>query len=303
MTKNELEARELSKKPLKSNEILELDIPDISGLSTKALRVLASTLVSSSNKRIRRLLNAVPQGISENALRASGVLTQRIGEKNPDEVDVRFFSIKGKTRNELIRETRRMIAFQKMKSSTVKGALEVRQANERNVFGESREDAARRERLREKYLNDIARKMESAKNEEERKALEQRAREIKEKYAPPSGIVTGDFEERTGLSRDTAMSEIFKFYRRYEESHSKIVKDLGSDKILKTLGEFTSGIQKPFEDSEGLNSYLNETLPAIIESEWEELPATEDLQAEFFAAFENSMKTGEDIFREEDGWL
>lgn len=304
MTKQELEARELSKRPLKSDEILNLDIPEISGLSTKALKKLASTLVSSSNKRIRRLLNAAPKGISESALRASGVLTQKATETNPDEVDVRFFSVKDKTRNEIIREVRRMMSFQKMKTSTVKGAIEVRQMNERNVFGETREEKAKRERALDRERKRLSAKLKKAKTPEEKEELEKRAREIEEKYKSPAGVVTGDFPERTGMARDDVLQEVFKFYRGYEDSHAQIIKDLGSDKVLKAIGAYTTGLQKPFGTREEFADYINDTLPSVIQSEWEELPATEDLMMEFFNAFEDYQKTGEeDFFTEENGWF
>lgn len=279
----DLEKIELSKHPLKSAEILELSMPSINKLSDKALRVLASTLVSSSNKRIRRLLNAAPKGISEAALRSSGVLYSRIGETDMDEVDVKFFSIANKDRNAVLREIRRMIEFQRMKTSTVKGAIAVRKQNEINVFGQTREQR----KLKEK--------------------AERLSGEISKLYAE-TGII-GDtllvynfLRDNPDLNEDEILSAIFKFYRRYEENNQAIVKDYGSDKILRSVGAYVSGIKKPISTRNELYALLNDDMPRIIEREWELLPNQEEEEEEFFAAFERHQKTGEPIFSEKDGW-
>lgn len=266
----DLEKRELSKHPLKSKDILDLSMPAINKLSDKALRVLASTLVSSSNKRIRRLLNAAPKGISESALRSSGVLFSRIGETDMDEVDVKFFSIANKDRNAILRETRRMIEFQRMKTSTVKGAIEVRKRNEINVFGQTREQRKRKE----------------TKTRDKDNAL----------------LAANFLSDNPDLNEDEILSAVFKFYRRYEENNQAIIKDYGSDKILKSIGAYIGGIQKPISTRNELYALLNDKMPRIIEREWELLPNQEEEEEEFFAAFERHQKTGEPVFSEKDGW-
>jgi len=286
----DLEKRELSKHPLKSAEILDLSMPAINKLSDKALRVLASTLVSSSNKRIRRLLNAAPKGISEAALRSSGVLFSRIGETDMDDVDVKFFSIANKDRNAVLRETRRMIEFQRMKTSTVKGAIEVRKRNEINVFGQTREQRLKREKT--ETLMEKAQRLSD---------------EITKSY-DETGIVgetliTHNFlRDNPDLNEDEILSAVFKFYRRYEENNQAIIKDYGSDKILKSIGAYIGGIQKPISTRNELYALLNDKMPRIIEREWELLPNQEEEEEEFFAAFERHQKTGEPVFSEKDGW-
>lgn len=270
----DLEKRELSRRPLKSAEILEISMSDINKLSYKALRVLASTLVSSSNKRIRRLLNAAPKGISEAALRSSGVLYSRIGETDTNEVDVKFFSIANKDRNAILRETRRMIAFQRMKTSTVKGAIEVRKRNEINVFGQTRE---------------------------QRKSEEKKTR-IHNNVTNDSLLAYGFLRDNPDLDENDILSAVFKFYRRYEENNQAIIKDYGSDKILRSVGAYVGGIENPISTRDELYSLLNDEMPGIIEREWELLPNQEEEEEEFFAAFEKHQKTGEPVFSEKDGW-
>lgn len=307
MTKKELEKRELSKRPLKSDEIIKLDMPDIAKLSDKALRVLASTLVSSSNKRIRRLLNAVPTGISEAALRGGNILVKKLGEKNPDEVDVRFYSIRGKTRNEILRETRRMIEFQNMKTSTVRGAQEVFDRNERMIFGESSRDAVKRELEKERELKEWERVSRLKKNQttEKKKELKKWRDAIDVAYSPPddsSALLAADFKKPNTLSNSDIMSRVFKFYRQYEENHVAIVKDLGSDFILRLLGAYTSAANRQFTTIDELDAFLNNEMPKIIEQEWEVSPNQEEDEEEFFAAFKRHQETGEPVFSERDGW-
>lgn len=284
----DLEKRELSKHPLKSAEILDISMPVINKLSDKALRVLASTLVSSSNKRIRRLLNAAPKGISEAALRSSGVLYSRIGETDMDEVDVKFFSIANKDRNAVLRETRRMIEFQRMKTSTVKGSIEARKRNEINVFGQTREQRKRKETLSKKAECLIG---ESSKLHDDTGINE-------------DVMIDYNFlRDNPDLNEDEILSAIFKFYRRYEENNQAIIKDYGSDKILRSVGAYVSGIKKPISTRNELYTLLNDDMPRIIQQEWELLPNQEEEEEEFFAAFERHQKTGEPVFSEKDGWL
>lgn len=333
MTKEEIEKRELSKTPLITAEIVRLDYPDIARINDKALKKLASTLVSSTNKRIRRLLNAAPRGISESALRKGGVLVNKLGEKNPDEVDVRFFSIEGKTRNQILREVRRMTKFQEMKTSTVKGAIDVRKMNERNVFGETREERVKREKTLERKVKQLERVMKFKKNQSPEKQAELQAelKSVIEKYSVPKGSETLDEKARrlsdeisksyneTGiigdtllvynflrdnpdLSEDDILSAVFKFYRQYEENHSAIVNDYGSDKILRAVGAYVGGIKQQIATRDELTVLLNQEMPDVIQREWELLPNQEEAEEEFFAAFERHQKLGTPILSEEDGW-
>lgn len=307
MTKKELEKIELSKRPLKSDAIIKLDMPDIAKLSDKALRVLASTLVSSSNKRVRRLLNAAHTGISEGALRASNVLVKKLGEKNPDEVDVRFFSVKGKTRNEVLRETRRMIEFQTMKTSTVKGAQEVYDRNERLIFGESVRGKERREREKARELKEWERIAGLKKNQtaERQAELAKWKEAIEYAYSAPSFkdvLLDETTPRQSPLTNAEIMSKVFKFYRQYEENHAQIIKDLGSDFILRLLGAYTSATNQSFTSVEELEEYLDNEMTRIIEQEWQLASNQEEEEEEFFNAFKRHKETGEPVFSKKDGW-
>lgn len=98
------------------------------------------------------------------------------------------------------------------------------------------------------------------------------------------------------------MSIVFKYYRRYEENHAQIVKDLGSDFIIRLLGSYASAVSHTFTSVAELQDYLDKEMAKIIEQEWELLPNQEEAEEEFFAAFKRHQETGEPVFSEKDGW-
>ena len=276
-----------------SEQILNIDSAKLYALPKKELKKIASIMVSSSNKRVRRLLRAVSKGISESALRGSGVINMPYGEKNPDEVNVRFFSIYKKNRNEIVAELRRMINFQNMKTSTVKGAIERRKENERLVFGETREERAKREKKEQKELERRIKKGETP-EQAEQAIIAKRADNIKDALIKP------EFKNG-GLTPDQIMSVVFKHYRKYEESHSKIIKDMGSDYIIRMLGKFSEN-KRHINTMKELEQALAE-VDDLIESEWEQIDNEED--ADFFEqmdAYARGETTEKPKFSAVDGW-
>lgn len=96
------------------------------------------------------------------------------------------------------------------------------------------------------------------------------------------------------------MKEVFKHYRKYEEAHSKIIRDMGSDNIIRMLGQFAE--EREFKTRDDLKDALSE-VDATIESVWEELDDDED--ADFFDQFDEYTSGKSDKkpeFRKEDGW-
>lgn len=276
-----------------SEQILNLDSALLYALSEKELKKIASIMVSSSNKRVRRLLRAAPKGISEAALRGAGVINTPYGEKNPDEVNVRFFSIKDKNRNETVAELRRMINFQTMKTSTVKGAIERRKENERLVFGETSEERAKREKKEQKELERRIKKGETP-EQAEQAIKAKRPDKIKD------ALINPEFKDG-GLAREQIMSAVFKHYRKYAESHSKIIKDMGSDYIIRMLGKFAEN-NRHITTVEELEQALNE-VDELIESDWEQIDNEED--EDFFEqmdAYARGELKEKPKFSAVDGW-
>ena len=85
------------------DDILNASMENIVSLNDKDLRAVASRLVSASNKRLRRLANDKTKW---------GKLSPVYQKKQ--------FSIRGKTRNQVLREFKKMKGFMKSETSTDK---------------------------------------------------------------------------------------------------------------------------------------------------------------------------------------
>lgn len=295
MTYNDLKARLTGKNAnLTSDEIVNLNPTLLYKLPEKDLKKIANVMVSSSNKRIRRLLRAAPKGISDAALRGAGVLNQPYGVTDPDELDVRFFSVKDKNRNETAKELRRMINFQTMKTSTVKGAIERRKQNEILVFGETREEKAKRLKKEDKERQRLLKKGLSV-EEAEQVINDKRPDYIKD------ALINPEFEG-DGLSQDQIMSVVFKHHRKYAETHSVIVRELGSDFIIRMIGQFTQGKVRQVHNMDDLEDALKE-VDALIEAEWEKMEPEDN--KDFFEQMDDytsGRTTKKPEFSSVDGW-
>lgn len=86
------------------DDILNESMENIVSLKNKDLRKIASRLVSASNKRLRRL---------ESDKTKWGKLSPVYNKEK--------FSIKGKTRNQVLREFKKMKGFMKAETSTLRG--------------------------------------------------------------------------------------------------------------------------------------------------------------------------------------
>ena len=86
------------------DDILNASMENIVSLKDKDLRAVASRLVSASNKRLRRLANDKTKW---------GKLSPVYQKKQ--------FSIRGKTRNQVLREFKKMKGFMKAETSTLRG--------------------------------------------------------------------------------------------------------------------------------------------------------------------------------------
>ena len=129
-----------------------------------------------------------------------------------------------------------------------------------------------------------------------------RISEILEEIRNDSELISADFfKNNPEMSEDDVLSAVFKYYRQYEESHLQIIKDLGSDFILRLLGAYTSGV-KSFDNKQDLEDYLNTKMDKIIQKEWELLPNQKAESEEFFDAFLKYGNNPDKLFPTEKGW-
>lgn len=129
-------------------DILSGDWDGYNKLGDEDLRKLTSRLVSASNKRIVRLQKAKLQNVSS-------AFIKRTREKNVK------FSVKNKTRNEVLHEFRKAKEFLRSKTSTVSGARAFKKATEKRLGGGFYTKAGKpSERLEKSFWNGYRRFME-----------------------------------------------------------------------------------------------------------------------------------------------
>ena len=119
-----------------TKEILDITPDELMKLSERDVSRALRTVALAANKRIRRLVNAVKEErpIAQDALRWSI-------EKNGGFVPV--FGVKqAANRNEMIKQIGEIRRMFNMKTSTVSGALTVRQKREKMLFGATRQELA-----------------------------------------------------------------------------------------------------------------------------------------------------------------
>ena len=119
-----------------TKEILDITPDELMKLSERDVSRALRTVALAANKRIRRLVNAVKEErpIAQDALRWSI-------EKNGGFVPV--FGVKqAANRNEMIKQIGEIRRLFNMKTSTVTGALTVKQKREKMLFGATRQELA-----------------------------------------------------------------------------------------------------------------------------------------------------------------
>lgn len=119
-----------------TKEILDITPDELMKLSERDVSRALRTVALAANKRIRRLVNAVKEErpVAQDALRWSI-------EKNGGMVPV--FGVKqAANRNEMIKQIGEIRRMFNMKTSTVSGALTVRQKREKMLFGATRQELA-----------------------------------------------------------------------------------------------------------------------------------------------------------------
>lgn len=196
-------------------EILNLGDDVIRSLDKRDISHALRTVSLAANKRIDRLM--------ENAIKRKGQYIEKKSAKHSISLDAlnklydeseggsMKFSGKGKTRNQMIAELGRARDFMSMKTSTVKGAEEVRKMRESRLFGKTREQVARQ--AEREYIKDF--KAATGKKPT-KKYIKQFVREAVEEYSRLN-------------------SDVWSNVRKFMESENLIGKFRGSDAVIEMI--------------------------------------------------------------------
>lgn len=203
---------------------------ELAKLDLKQMRAYVNVLVSAGNKRIRRLQKNVEKGIAPEALR--GVMESG-----------GVFSAKGKDRNQLFREIVRARKFFNSPLSTVKGASNERKRRERALFGETREERAKRMKAERK-------KAERKRKSEKRKNKSPPEVEEPEDWIPPEDDSFRPTEyDSERWDPEEQLKNTFRAFRMFKAAYPALMKSAGfdSDELLKMMGSFSQRGMSPEE--------------------------------------------------------
>ena len=130
-------------------DILNLGDDQLNSMNEKELKQVTTILVSAANKRLKRMRSNVKYTTVSDGKggkkgkwvekAGSGVATDAFNYATRGKMNYQKFSVAGKDRNQTYKEFARIRQFMSMKTSTVKGAKEVRRDREFLTFGYSRE--------------------------------------------------------------------------------------------------------------------------------------------------------------------
>ena len=223
------------------DDLLNLSPDELSRLSQKDMQRIVRTASLAANKRVKRLM--------ENAKRQGGSYVPKKSAKQNiatdalnylvDENKARTGSKKGKiekfgvgdkdSKQELQKELSRIRRFMKMKTSTIKGAKQVRKTREKNATGKTREDVIRTGKSKNMSKKDIQQMLKNY---------------------------------------DAGISDVYKQFREYIEAYhpesknkkwEKYTPFQGSDEVLAEIRfRVASGHQADEDELEQLNTIENE---------------------------------------------
>lgn len=130
-------------------DILNLGDDQLNSMNEKELKQVTTILVSAANKRLKRMRENVKYTTVSDGKGGrkgkwvekanSGVATDAFNYATRGKMNYQKFSVAGKDRNQTYKEFARIRHFMSMKTSTIKGAIEVRRDREFLTFGYSRE--------------------------------------------------------------------------------------------------------------------------------------------------------------------
>lgn len=224
------------------DEILHLDLQTINSLNKRDLSRALRTVSLAANKRVKRLKEN-RKDIAEDALNwlsDQGYSRKKFGSKN-------------KSLNEMRKEFFTAKQFMGMKTSKVRGAIQVRQVRESRIMGETREQAVSRGRHDFVYRY----QQEHGGRAPSMKAIKAEIKRLEEQYKVMS-------------------SEAWSIYRKMLEAqgwpNSPYKNYYNSENIIEMIGERVAA----GEDSESILSHAINAFNESYEQEQEELNNDDD---------------------------
>ena len=129
------------------NEILNLSYDTLSKMSTRDLSRALRTVSLAANKRVNRLTaqaRKTKEGYIPKKSARHNISLDALNAITKDGKTKAVFGVKqAKSRNQMLSQMKEIRGFMGMKTSTIKGATEVRKKAEKRLFGKTREQAAR----------------------------------------------------------------------------------------------------------------------------------------------------------------
>lgn len=227
-----------------AEEIINLGDDILSKLDKRDLQRAVRTTALVANKRLKRLkAQAKHEGKKDSkyiekvsgkhkiALDALNAITEQ------GKVSGTFGVGKNKTRNELYAELARIRRFLNMKTSTLKGAKQVRQAREKRLFKETREEA--KKRARKEYTKGYKK---AAGKKPPKKNIKKIEKAVEKKFTEKPKEVWEVYNKHLEMEhlQDKSSSAYFKGYKYeqiIEEAGQMIMQGEPEDKILEKLQE------------------------------------------------------------------
>ena len=242
-------------------QILNLGDDILNKLDTRELSRAVRTTALAANKRLNRLkAQAKKQGgkyIEKKSAKHS-IAMDALNSVTNNGTTVGTFGAGGKNRNDLRAELARIKHFMDLKTSTLKGAEQVRKAREKRVFGKTREEAKKKAKKEyEKGYKKATGKKPTKKKV--KKVLDKIEEDYKNK---PSEVwdIYNKYQEREHL-QDKSTSSYFKGYGYediIEEIGEMVMNDEPEENILQRAMEMEEEAYIKEEDE-----YLKE-----IDSSW-----------------------------------
>lgn len=186
-------------------QILSMGDDELNKTNQRQMSHMLRTVALAANKRITRLENNEKKG---------GIATDALN--TVQDSGGRFY-VGGKTRNQMLAELARAREFMNMKTSTVKGATEVRKNRERMLYGATREEIEKERKKKKKKHEQEERKRKRDFERQERKK-EKEARKKGKTYTPRE-YVPKEQEQETPVDYDEQLKEVFKAYRKFNEQN------------------------------------------------------------------------------------
>lgn len=128
-------------------QILNMDPAEMAKLNKRDISRALRTVALAANKRITRLetyAKKTKHGYEPKPKAGKSIAVDALNWVSSDGVGKTKFGVKkAANRNQMLAQIGRIRQFMNMKTSTVTGAVQVRKTREKNVFGKTREQAAR----------------------------------------------------------------------------------------------------------------------------------------------------------------